>query len=96
MQEEGVRAHLMDVLGGVSPDYAIVAQKSCGEADAALFDEAFDADYGLSLVELAARFEAGATGRMSMPLNRFSRPGRNRAPSWRTGLDSRRSGRHPP
>lgn len=60
LQEEGVRAHLMDVLGGVSPDYAIVAQKSCGEADAALFDEAFDADYGLSLVELAARFEAGA------------------------------------
>ncbi|WP_260427721.1 class I SAM-dependent methyltransferase [Burkholderia anthina] len=61
LQEEGARAHLMDVLGGVSPDYAIVAQKSCGEADAAFFDAAFDADYGLSLAELAARFEAGAT-----------------------------------
>ncbi|MDF3095873.1 methyltransferase domain-containing protein [Burkholderia anthinoferrum] len=60
LQEEGARAHLMDVLGGVSPDYAIVAQKSCGEADAAFFDAAFDADYGLSLAELAARFEAGA------------------------------------
>ncbi|MFH5255736.1 methyltransferase domain-containing protein [Burkholderia semiarida] len=61
LQEEGARAHLMDVLGGVSPDYAIVAQKSCGEADAAFFDAAFDADYGLSLAELAVRFEAGAT-----------------------------------
>ncbi|MGU7813843.1 methyltransferase domain-containing protein [Burkholderia sp. AW49-1] len=58
--EQGARAGLMDVLGGVSPDYAIVAQKSGSEADAALFDEAFDADYGLSLAGLAARFEAGA------------------------------------
>lgn len=60
LQDEGVRIHLLDVLGGVSPDYAIVAQKSCNEAEAGFFDEAFDADYGLSLVELAARFEEGS------------------------------------
>lgn len=59
LQDEGARIHLLDVLGGVSPDYAIVARKSCSEDEAGFFDEAFDADYGLSLAELAARFEEG-------------------------------------
>ncbi|OXI33981.1 methyltransferase type 11 [Burkholderia sp. AU16741] len=62
LQDGSVRVHLLDVLGGVSPDYAIVAQTSCSEEDARLFDEAFDADYGLSLAELAARFEEGRAG----------------------------------
>lgn len=59
LQDEGVRIHLLDVLGGVSPDYAIVAQKSCSEEEAASFDDAFDVDYGLALADLAARFEQG-------------------------------------
>ncbi|WP_175977757.1 class I SAM-dependent methyltransferase [Burkholderia sp. BCC1047] len=59
LQDRSVRVRLLDVLGGVSPDYAIVSQKSCSEKEARLFDEAFDADYGLSLAELAARFEEG-------------------------------------
>jgi O-antigen chain-terminating methyltransferase len=59
LQDAGARIHLLDVLGGVSPDYAIVAQKACSEEAARLFDEAFGADYGLSLAELAARFEQG-------------------------------------
>ncbi|MBN3831743.1 methyltransferase domain-containing protein [Burkholderia sp. Ac-20344] len=59
LQDEGARIHLLDVLGGVSPDYAIVAQKSCSEEEAASFDEAFNADYGLALADLAARFEQG-------------------------------------
>ncbi|WP_175775090.1 class I SAM-dependent methyltransferase [Burkholderia ambifaria] len=59
LQDEGARIHLLDVLGGVSPDYAIVAQKSCSAEEAAAFDEAFNADYGLALADLAARFEQG-------------------------------------
>lgn len=59
LQDEGAQIHLLDVLGGVSPDYAIVAQKFCNEEAAGFFDDAFDADYGLSLADLAARFEKG-------------------------------------
>ncbi|KUY82350.1 methyltransferase type 11 [Burkholderia sp. RF4-BP95] len=59
LQDEHARIHLLDVLGGVSPDYAIVAQKPCSEEAAAPFDEAFNADYGLALAKLAARFEQG-------------------------------------
>lgn len=59
LQDASTRVRLLDVLGGVSPDYAIVAQKSGNQEEAGLFDEAFAADYGLSLVDLAARFEEG-------------------------------------
>ncbi|WP_258173607.1 methyltransferase domain-containing protein [Burkholderia multivorans] len=59
LQNADARVRLLDVLGGVSPDYAIVAQKSGSEEEVGLFDEAFAADYGLSLVALAARFEEG-------------------------------------
>ncbi|WP_232456441.1 methyltransferase domain-containing protein [Burkholderia ubonensis] len=59
LQDASTRVRLLDVLGGVSPDYAIVAQKSGNQEEAGLFDEAFAADYGLSLGDLAARFEEG-------------------------------------
>jgi SAM-dependent methyltransferase len=48
---------LMDVIGGTSPDYAIVAQKDPGTLDVSAFDQAFDTAYGLSLDELSRRFE---------------------------------------
>ncbi|TDV47380.1 O-antigen chain-terminating methyltransferase [Pseudomonas graminis] len=48
---------LMDVIGGASPDYAIVAQKDTETLDMSAFDSAFDAAYGLSLDELARRYE---------------------------------------
>lgn len=48
---------LMDVIGGTSPDYAIIAQKDAGTLDLSVFDQAFDAAYGLSLDELSRRFE---------------------------------------
>ncbi len=47
---------LMDVLGGASPDYAIVAQKAAPELPG-LLDAAFEAERGLSLDTLAARYE---------------------------------------
>ncbi len=56
---------LMDVIGGTSPDYAIIAQKDAGTLDVSAFDPAFDAAYGLSLDELAHRFEENQTERLS-------------------------------
>ena len=49
---------LQHVLESVSPDYAIVSQKQSENNQLGLFDEAFDKEYGLSLSELASRYEA--------------------------------------
>ncbi|MNJ12657.1 putative S-adenosylmethionine-dependent methyltransferase [compost metagenome] len=48
---------LMDVLGRASPDYAIIAQKAAEPACLAVFDQHFERDYGLSLEDLAERYE---------------------------------------
>lgn len=48
---------LMEVFSGVSPDYAIIAQKTAGTEQLAVFDPNFDRNYGLSLESLAARYE---------------------------------------
>ena len=54
---------LLDVLTGVSPDYAVVAQKPADAARMAAFDTAFDTPFGLTLAELAARHERAARER---------------------------------
>lgn len=46
-----------EVLCGVSPDYAIVAQKSAEAGILASFEGPFTADYGLSLETLSSRFD---------------------------------------
>lgn len=48
---------LMEVLSGVSPDYAIIAQKAASAEQLAVFDPHFDRTYGLSLESLAERFD---------------------------------------
>ncbi|CAM5507950.1 hypothetical protein ATER59S_03784 [Aquamicrobium terrae] len=56
---EAETVRLIDVFRGVSPDYAVIAQKP-GEADfLARFDALFAADYGLTLDTLSERFERG-------------------------------------
>jgi SAM-dependent methyltransferase len=45
-----------DVFFGVSPDYAVVAQKSAPEEQLRLFDQAFGKEYGLTIDELALRY----------------------------------------
>lgn len=63
---------LLDVLAGVSPDYAIVAQKN---ADANLlkpFDPAFDARYGVGLEQLACRYDTAIKHRMDALNERVS------------------------
>lgn len=49
---------LMDVLGGPSPDYAVVAQKHAKAHTLAKFDDAFATDLGLTLHTLATRYDA--------------------------------------
>lgn len=48
---------LMSVLGGVSPDYAIVAQKRASAEIFHAHDLAFSREYGLSLPTLAQRYD---------------------------------------
>ncbi|WP_236429394.1 SAM-dependent methyltransferase, partial [Pseudomonas syringae] len=55
---------LMDVLGGASPDYAIVAQKAASAEQTQCFDSAFATDYGLALDTLAKRYDEQALNRL--------------------------------
>jgi len=48
---------LYDVISGVSPDYAIVAQKEAPKEVLHNFDDFFNKDYGLSLIRLSNKFE---------------------------------------
>ncbi len=48
---------LTQVISGVSPDYAIIAQKEADNEIISNFDELFDKEYGLSLETLVSKFE---------------------------------------
>jgi O-antigen chain-terminating methyltransferase len=54
---EADRARMMDVLDGVSPDYAVIAQKDAGRIVLAAASEAFDKDYGIDPQEICRRFD---------------------------------------
>jgi O-antigen chain-terminating methyltransferase len=54
---------LNDVLGGVSPDYAVVAQKPADGALMTATGHAFEAEYGLTFETLVARFDRQLAGR---------------------------------
>jgi O-antigen chain-terminating methyltransferase len=58
---DGEAITLFDVLDGVSPDYAVVAQKVGGPERMRLFDAAFAKDYGLSLDTLALQHDVRIT-----------------------------------
>ena len=49
--------NLMDVIGGASPDYAVIAQKGAPPEILSIFDEYFNKDYGIPLDSLASSFE---------------------------------------
>ncbi|AFQ49047.1 class I SAM-dependent methyltransferase [Burkholderia cepacia] len=49
---------LLDVIRGASPDYAVIAQKAAAPEIKAKFAQVFAAEYGLSLEQLAGRYEA--------------------------------------
>ena len=48
---------LMEVLGGASPDYAVVAQKAAAPDVMERFDTVFDTHYGIDLNDLAGRYD---------------------------------------
>lgn len=50
---------LINVLGGGSPDYAIIAQKQADVGQLVLFDPVFAREYGLALDVLAHKYDAG-------------------------------------
>jgi hypothetical protein len=54
---EGRRIALSDVLGGVSPDYAVIAQKAAEASVMTATGRAFEAEYGLTLEALVGRFD---------------------------------------
>ncbi|NHZ60823.1 class I SAM-dependent methyltransferase [Massilia genomosp. 1] len=54
---EGNPIGLIDVLDGVSPDYAVVGQSNAPDDMLAPFAAPFAASYGISLADLALRFE---------------------------------------
>ncbi|UOD31185.1 class I SAM-dependent methyltransferase [Massilia violaceinigra] len=60
---EGHPIGLIDVLDGVSPDYAVVGQKDAPPEVLAPFGAPFAASYGISLSDLALRFEEQDSGR---------------------------------
>ncbi len=63
-KSESIR--LLDVLSGVSPDVAVVAQKAVAiPAHAALFDPAFDRSYGLELETVTAWYDAGILDKLA-------------------------------
>lgn len=51
------KVSLMDVLSGVSPDYAVIAQKKADKEILKQFDEVFIENFGLSLNLLTEKFE---------------------------------------
>ncbi|MFT4171284.1 MAG: methyltransferase domain-containing protein [Rhodocyclaceae bacterium] len=62
---EATDAALTDVLFGVSPDYAVVAQKAGPAQALAALDAPFSAHVGLSLQDLSNRFDASWRDRLA-------------------------------
>lgn len=56
---------LSHVINGVSPDYAIVAQKASTDDQQTLFDLAFHKPHGLSLETLSLRYDSGIQQRFA-------------------------------
>lgn len=63
---------LADVLSGVSPDYAVVAQKAATADILARLDTAFSTRYGIDLKELAARYDEALDARIGSLAQRLS------------------------
>jgi len=56
---------LNDVLSGVSPDYAVVAQKPADELVTTLLDECFAKEYGLTLDSISSRYDTRINERIA-------------------------------
>jgi O-antigen chain-terminating methyltransferase len=65
IRDESARVGIWEVLSGTSPDYAVVAQKQVQPELLARFDPLFDAAYGMSLDQLAVRYDRALESRLS-------------------------------
>ena len=63
--DESAKVGIWEVLSGTSPDYAVVAQKQAQPELLAGFDPVFDASYGISLDQLAVRYDRALESRLS-------------------------------
>lgn len=64
---------LMDVLGAVSPDYAVIAQKAAEPGVLEKFDKCFVKEQGLTLDVLAQRYDKQHNKRLDALENRFNK-----------------------
>jgi O-antigen chain-terminating methyltransferase len=58
-------ATLLDVISGASPDYAVVAQKEGPDILFQILEDLFNAEFGLTLSELAVRFQSNLDSRLA-------------------------------
>lgn len=83
---------LLNVLSGVSPDYAVVAQKGAVPEQMKLFDAEFEKGYGLTLETLAQQYEARIAraeawiGRTELALNQIRNTRLRRTLRWMNRL----------
>lgn len=78
---------LAEVLRGVSPDYAIIAQKAAPVDVLKLTDLAFSAHYGMSLESVVDRYDSGISQQFSQILG-LAQQARLDAQTWRLNLDA--------
>jgi SAM-dependent methyltransferase len=64
------RTNLFDVINGVSPDYAIIAQKMAAAEVFSILDESFNRSFGISLHTLSGRYDQQAELRAAQVENR--------------------------
>ena len=65
IQDADRKLGVMDVLAGTSPDYAVIAQKQATPEVLDIFEPMFEKHYGVSLDELASRYDQLLEGRLS-------------------------------
>lgn len=64
--KDNKNTELIDVLKGVSPDYAIISQKSGSSELFKSLDDIFNTDFGISLEHIAERFQADFTSKIDI------------------------------
>lgn len=65
LHDESTKLGVWEVLSGTSPDYAVVAQKQAQPELLADFNLVFETPYGVSLDQLAVRYDRALEGRIS-------------------------------
>jgi O-antigen chain-terminating methyltransferase len=64
IRDEGAKVGIWEVLSGTSPDYAVVAQKQAQPELLEAFDAVFETSFGVSLDQLAIRYDKALEGRL--------------------------------